>query len=92
MVRVELNDRKLGLYVLKEGFDSQFLGRYFKDTKGNLYDGGFLTDVNTPLRRSSGEGEKVDHADLKADVLEALLPQKASTYDVSAPERPTIRP
>ena len=66
VVLVELNDRKLGLYVLKEGFDSQFLGRYFKETRGNLYDGGFLTDVTHPLRRSSGEGETVDHADLKA--------------------------
>ncbi|MGH1562687.1 cell division protein FtsQ/DivIB [Mumia sp. DW29H23] len=33
-----------------------------------------------------------DHAELKAEVLTALLRQKASAYDVSAPERPTIRP
>ena len=33
-----------------------------------------------------------DHADLKADVLVALLKQKATAYDVSAPERPTIVP
>ncbi|MBW9206231.1 FtsQ-type POTRA domain-containing protein [Mumia sp. zg.B53] len=33
-----------------------------------------------------------DHAGLKAQVLSALLPQKASAYDVRAPERPTIRP
>ncbi|MFD1826602.1 MULTISPECIES: cell division protein FtsQ/DivIB [Mumia] len=33
-----------------------------------------------------------DHAELKADVLSALLKQKATAYDVSAPERPTIVP
>jgi spore coat protein H len=81
VVLVELNGRKLGLYVLKEGFDSQFLGRYFKDTKGNLYDGGFLTDVNQPLRRSSGEGETVDHADLKALAAAAEEPDPAKRWE-----------
>jgi spore coat protein CotH len=81
VVLVELNDRKLGLYVLKEGFDSVFLGRYFKETKGNLYDGGFLTDVNTPLRRSSGEGETVDHVDLKALAAAAEEPDPAKRWE-----------
>ena len=39
---VELNGRKVGFYVLKEGFDKTFLRRHFKDANGNLYDGGFL--------------------------------------------------
>src|SRR5215212_1845444 len=39
---VELNGRKVGLYVLKEGFDAVFLARHFGDATGNLYDGGFL--------------------------------------------------
>lgn len=33
-----------------------------------------------------------DHADLKAEVLAALLAREAKAYDVSAPERPTIVP
>lgn len=33
-----------------------------------------------------------EHAELKAEVLLALLKQDASSYDVSVPERPTIRP
>ena len=33
---VELNGRKLGLYVLKEGFTEDFLGLHFPRTDGNL--------------------------------------------------------
>jgi len=43
---VELNGRKVGLYVLKEGFDTVFLKRHFKDESGNLYDGGFLQEID----------------------------------------------
>jgi hypothetical protein len=35
---VQINGRKLGLYVLKEGFSKDFLRLYFKETDGNLYD------------------------------------------------------
>jgi spore coat protein H len=51
---VELNGRKLGLYVLKEGFDTTFLRRHFADTTGNLYDGGFLQDIDAALKLDSG--------------------------------------
>jgi spore coat protein CotH len=62
---VQLNERKLGLYVLKEGFTDDFLSCFFRRAQGNLYDGGFLTDVDRELELDSGKGEK-DHADLKA--------------------------
>ncbi len=66
-VAVEINGRKRGLYVLKEGFEKEMLGLYFKKTKGNLYDGGFLREITDPLERDSGEGEDVDNwEDLKA--------------------------
>ena len=52
---VELNGRKLGLYVLLEGYNRQFLKRHFKNSKGNLYDGGFLADVDTPLNPNAGD-------------------------------------
>jgi len=61
---VELNGRKLGLYVLKEGFDGAFLHHHFADVSGNLYDGGFLTDIDSPLRLERGTPK--DHKDLKA--------------------------
>ena len=61
---VELNGRKLGLYVLKEGFGKQFLKRHFKNATGNLYDGGFLRDISEPLQKISGdEGEGQPAAD-----------------------------
>lgn len=62
---VQLNDRKLGLYVLKEGFEKEFLGQHFKQTGGNLYDGGFLREITEPLERDGGDGPN-DRADLKA--------------------------
>ena len=62
---VELNGRALGLYVLTEGFDKQFLKRYFKNAKGNLYDGGFLKEVTDELEKSSGANPK-DRSDLKS--------------------------
>jgi len=53
--RVELNGRDLGLYVLTEGFNKQFLRRYFKNVKGNLYDGGFIRDITETLGMNSGD-------------------------------------
>ncbi|HKX62652.1 MAG TPA: CotH kinase family protein, partial [Verrucomicrobiae bacterium] len=47
--RVWLNGRDLGLYVLKEGYDRQFLKRHFRNPKGNLYDGGFLQEITARL-------------------------------------------
>ena len=51
---VELNGRKAGLYVLKEGFDKTFLHRHFENPNGNLYDGGFLSDINGDLKLDCG--------------------------------------
>src|SRR5262245_25657818 len=61
---VELNGRKVGLYVLKEGFDTVFLKRHFKHDGGNLYDGGFLQEIDQPLKLDHGPG--CDWKDLKA--------------------------
>ena len=52
---VELNDRPLGLYVLIEGVNKQFLKRYFSRTDGNVYDGHSQQDVNRRLRVNSGD-------------------------------------
>lgn len=62
---VELNGRPLGLYVLAEGFDRQFLKQHFKNPDGNLYDGGFLKDVDQELALNSGENPK-DQSDRAA--------------------------
>ena len=70
---VELNGHKLGLYVLVEGFNKQFLKQHFKSAKGNLYDGGFVKDVDDGLALSSG-GDPKDRADLKALAAAARAP------------------
>lgn len=62
---VWLDGQDLGLYVLRESFDRQFLQRTFGGTAGNLYDGGFCQDVDTPLEKDSGDGGD-DHQDLMA--------------------------
>ena len=61
---VELNGRDLGLYVLTEGFNKQFVGRYFKNNKGNLYDGGFLREITDGLEKISGDPSN-DQSDLQ---------------------------
>ena len=45
---VLLNGRKLGLYVVTEGFGKHFVKRYFKKANGNLYDAGYLHDIDHP--------------------------------------------
>jgi hypothetical protein len=69
--RVEFNGRDLGMYVLKEGFDKTFLKRHFKNPNGNLYDGGFLHDIDSGLEKDSGTGDVKNQADLKALVAAA---------------------
>jgi hypothetical protein len=63
---VELNGRPRGLYVLKEGYDRTFLKHHFKNTSGNLYDGGFLADIDRDIRKSSGAEPTPERAELKA--------------------------
>jgi hypothetical protein len=63
--RVWLNDRDLGFYGLKEGFDKTFLKRHFANANGNLYDGGFIQDIEGNLEKDSGDGPD-DRSDLKA--------------------------
>ena len=53
---LQLNGRPLGLYVLKEGLTREFLAQHFKQTGGNLYDGGFQIDVNRSLELLQGPG------------------------------------
>ncbi len=71
--RVWLNGRDLGFYVLKEGYNKSFLKRYFHDASGNLYDGGFLQEIDADLKRITGDGE-VNRADLKAIVASCREP------------------
>jgi spore coat protein H len=55
---VRLNRRDLGLYVLLEGANKQFLKRYFGNASGNLYDGGFCQDISPSLEVNCGDDPK----------------------------------
>jgi hypothetical protein len=78
--RVWLNDRDLGFYGLKEGFDEVFLARHFANPTGNLYDGGFCQDIDAALEKDEGEGPD-DRSDLKAliDACREPDPAKRAT-------------
>jgi len=60
---VLINLRDLGLYVLTEGWGKPFLRRHFRNVGGNLYDGGFVTDITADLDTNSGDNRS-DHSDL----------------------------
>lgn len=76
---VTLNGRRLGLYVLKEGFTEEFLGRYFRDPRGNLYDTGPGHDVDEALEKDAGAGPD-DRSDLAALAAAARDPDVAARW------------
>jgi spore coat protein H len=77
--KLDLNGRDLGLRVMTEGWGKQFLKRYFKNTKGNLYDGGFVEDIQDQLGVNSGENPK-EHPGLLALIGAAGEPDPARRF------------
>jgi spore coat protein H len=77
---VTLNGRRLGLYVLKEGFTEDFLGCYFKRVGDNLYEPGEGHDVNQRLKRNSVQAPRQDRAALEALANAALEPDAANRW------------
>ncbi len=71
---VMLNGRTLGLYVLKEGFTEDFLAASFGSSDGNLYDTDWGHDVDQPMKRNLGRGQKEGQPDLNALAAAALEP------------------
>jgi len=63
--RVWLNGRDLGFYVLKEGFNKGFVKRHFAEADGNLYEGGFVQDIDGQPKLQNGSGP-TDRSDVKA--------------------------
>jgi hypothetical protein len=61
---VSFDGRELGPYVLKEGYNRSFLRRHYPDPSGNLYDGGFVRDIDQDLDRDTGDGP-LDYKDLQ---------------------------
>jgi len=63
---VTLNDRRLGLYVLKEGFTEDFLSCYFRQPCGTLYEPDEGHDINQRLKRNSIQAPGTDRTALRA--------------------------
>ena len=70
---VEINGRKLGLYVVKEAFETEFLKLHFKRTDGNLYENDPSDDEPDRMKRDLGKGPD-DQTDLKALLQAAAEP------------------
>ena len=66
-VRVQFNDRDLGLYVLIEPVNKRFLRQYFENTGGNLYKP-YRQDIDQPLPLEGGSD--TSRSDLK-ELVEA---------------------
>lgn len=54
--RVELNGRDLGLYVLVEAMNKDFLRRHFNSAEGNLYEG-VARDIDKTLEQDNGNDD-----------------------------------
>src|SRR5688572_16756941 len=77
---IQLNGRNLGLYVVVEGVDRDFLRRHFQDGKGNLYDEGDDTDVNGKLEKYGGKNS-TDQPDVDALAAAALQADPAQRWE-----------
>jgi spore coat protein H len=60
--RLKLNGRDLGLYVVIEAMNKDFLKQHFRNPHGNFYEAPFR-DIDIPLEQDSGT--RGDQADLK---------------------------
>jgi hypothetical protein len=67
---LRINGREVGLYVILEASNKQFIRRHFASTEGNLYDGGSGGDVTSALEVDSGDHPE-DRSDLKSLVAAA---------------------
>ena len=60
---VKFQGRDLGLYVVKEAFSKEFLAAFYKNVDGDLYDGGFVHDLDENMDKDLGDPK--DKAALK---------------------------
>jgi hypothetical protein len=72
---VELNGRRLGMYLVVENIGSEFLARYFKHTHGNVYGQRPNADITERLERMGGREDTQwrDLHELAAAVRETNL-------------------
>ena len=70
--RVRFNGRDLGLYVLIEGVEKEFIQQHFGRVDGSLYDEGDPPDVTGRLEKARGH-DKNDQSDVDSLAAVALL-------------------
>jgi spore coat protein H len=83
---VTFNGREMGLYVLVEGINKQFLKRYFKDNTGNVYDGKSGMDVTTERMQINSGDNRRDHSG-KSNLVVALREPVAGGARLAALEK-----
>jgi len=71
---VQLNGRDLGLYVIAEAMNKDFLRQHFKSPKGNLYEA-YLHDIDGTMDQDNGEDTQ--QTDRKALVEATKIPDPA---------------
>lgn len=76
--RMRLNGRDLGLYVVIEAMNKDFLKRHFGSGKGNLYEG-FLQDVHGRLDQDHGDDPS--KADLQALCDACAVPDPTARWE-----------
>lgn len=52
---VKWQGRDLGLFVFKEAFDRDFLAKFYTNTNGDLYDGGFVSEIHVGMEKDQGD-------------------------------------
>jgi spore coat protein CotH len=77
--RVELNGRDLGVYVLIEGVEREFIERNFHKTSGNLYDEGSSRDITSKLEKARG-ADRNDQSDVDALAAAAAQADPAARW------------
>jgi hypothetical protein len=60
---VKWQGRDMGLYVFKEAFDEDFLSHFYQNPEGDLYDGGFVRELD--LNTEKDEGEPMQRENLR---------------------------
>ena len=78
---VELNQRRLGLYVLKEGFAPEFLALHFARADGTFYDPGAGSEITGSLKGSGGSGGAADGSGLRRLVKATQEPDVTKRWE-----------
>jgi spore coat protein H len=79
--RVKLNDKDLGLYVLKEGFTREFIERSFGHGNGRLYDTDGGSDVDQSMEQDLGAADDTQLKRLAAAATESDLAKRFERLD-----------